>query len=300
MNKIKVLELFGGIGAPRKALLNLGYDVKSIDYVEIDEAAVKSYNALFEHLKKPESVVGYSLKPDILIHGSPCQDFSRAGKRLGGNEDDTTRSSLMWETVRIIDNLGQWKPDVVIWENVKGVLDKDNIHNFNKYLKAMEELGYTSNHQVLNSLDFGIPQSRNRVFVISCLDGSLFNFDNLKRKPLNNINKYLEQSVDDEWYYINQPSMIKAIDDNKIKPIITHTQTITTKQWRWNNAGYINTARGKRIITPLEAWRLMGFSDDDYNNVSSVVSRAEMYKQAGNSIVVDVLEAIFKELLEGK
>src|SRR5690554_753752 len=95
---IKILELFGGIGAPRKALINLGVDVKAIDYVEIDEKAVRSYNALFENKYKPQSVVGWNLKPDILIHGSPCQDFSRAGKRLGGKDEDKTRSSLMFET----------------------------------------------------------------------------------------------------------------------------------------------------------------------------------------------------------
>ncbi len=77
---IKILELFGGIGAPRKALLNLGYPHKAIDYVEIDEKSVRTYNALYDHLHKPQSVVGWNLKPDILVHGSPCQDFSRAGK----------------------------------------------------------------------------------------------------------------------------------------------------------------------------------------------------------------------------
>lgn len=129
---IKILELFGGIGAPRKALINLGIDHKAIDYVEINEQAVRAYNALYDNRYKPQTVVGYNLRPDILIHGSPCQDFSRAGKRLGGNDEDKTRSSLMWETLRIIENMGKWKPKYVIWENVTGVLDKDMIHNFIK------------------------------------------------------------------------------------------------------------------------------------------------------------------------
>lgn len=81
---IKILELFGGIGAPRKALINLGVDHKAIDYVEIDERRVRVYNAMYDNCYKPESVVGYNLKPDILIHGSPCQDFSRARLRWGG------------------------------------------------------------------------------------------------------------------------------------------------------------------------------------------------------------------------
>lgn len=99
---IKILELFGGIGAPRKALINLGVEHKSIDYVEWNEKAVRTYNAMFDNDYKPQNVVGYSLQPDILIHGSPCQDFSIAGKQYGGNVEDGTRSSLMFETIKII------------------------------------------------------------------------------------------------------------------------------------------------------------------------------------------------------
>lgn len=97
---IQILELFGGVGSPRAALRNLGIDVKAIDYVEIDEKAVRSYNAMFaDELKyKTQSVVGWNLKPDILIHGSPCQDFSIAGQQKGADPGSETRSSLMWET----------------------------------------------------------------------------------------------------------------------------------------------------------------------------------------------------------
>lgn len=140
--KIQYLSLFGGIDAGQKAFENIGISHKLIDYVEIDEKAVRTCNKLYERKHKPQSVVGWNLRPDILVHGSPCQDFSRAGKRLGGKDEDKTRSSLMWETIKIIKNFGIWKPRVVIWENVKGVLDKDMIHSFNKYLIEMEKLGY--------------------------------------------------------------------------------------------------------------------------------------------------------------
>ena len=108
---VKILELFGGIGSPRCALRNIGIPVKSIDYVEIDEKAVRSYNAIFKNelQNKTQSVVGWNLKPDILIHGSPCQDFSIAGhqgkataaggrinKGKGADKGSGTRSSLMW------------------------------------------------------------------------------------------------------------------------------------------------------------------------------------------------------------
>ena len=149
---IQILELFGGIGSPRIALRNLGIPVKAIDYVEIDEKAVRSYNAMFEkELEyKTQSVVGYNLKPDILIHGSPCQDFSIAGKQKGADEDSETRSSLMWETINIIKQMGEWKPRVVIWENVKNVLSKHMRHNFNRYLEEMQKLGYNSNFETLD------------------------------------------------------------------------------------------------------------------------------------------------------
>ncbi len=158
---IQILELFGGIGSPRIALRNLGIPVKAIDYVEIDEKAVRSYNAMFKNelAYKTQSVVGYNLKPDILIHGSPCQDFSIAGKQKGADEGSETRSSLMWETINIIKQMGEWKPRVVIWENVKNVLSKHMIANFTRYLNEMEKMGYTNNFEVLNAMDFGLPQS---------------------------------------------------------------------------------------------------------------------------------------------
>lgn len=307
---IKILELFGGIGAPRKALVNLGIDFKSIDYVEIDEKAVRTYNALFDNSQRPQSVVDYNLRPDILIHGSPCQDFSRAGKRLGGNDEDKTRSSLMWETLRIIKNLGVWKPKFVIWENVKGVRDKDMIHSFEKYLTEMTELGYTSSFKVLDARDFGIPQKRERLFTVSKLNGEPFDFDKLEHKPMANISDFLETKVD-EKYTITSPSMLSKIGSGdgssfggRLKPIDQFAWTITTKQNRCPNSGIINIGGGRyRLLTERECWRLMGFDDDDYNAALVAnptrkgCTNGSMYKQSGNSIVVNVLEAIFKVAL---
>lgn len=121
---VQILELFGGIGSPRCALRNIGIPVKAIDYVEIDEKAVRSYNAMFanELEYKTQSVVGWNLKPDILIHGSPCQDFSIAGHQKGADEGSETRSSLMWETIHIIEQMGEWKPKTLILEpDAKGL-----------------------------------------------------------------------------------------------------------------------------------------------------------------------------------
>lgn len=311
---IKILELFGGVGAPRKALINLGVDHKAIDYVEIDEKAVRAYNALYENKHRPQSVVGYNLRPDILVHGSPCQDFSRAGKRLGGNDEDKTRSSLMWETLKIIENLGAWKPKFVVWENVKGVLDKDMIHSFNKYLREMNRLGYTNSFEVLNAMDFGIPQKRERVFTISILGSESFDFSKLEKKPMAHIQNFLE-SVQDERYIINIPSMLNKIKEfnntsvnsnyNRFLDVIEdHCWTISTRQDRCPNAGIIRNNNGQyRYLTERECWRLMGFTDEDFEEVlkeyptKERFKNATLYRLAGNSIVVNVLEAIFKVLL---
>lgn len=308
---IQILELFGGIGSPRKALINLGVPVKAIDYVETDEKAVRSYNSIFsKDLEyKTQSVVGYNLKPDILIHGSPCQDFSIAGRQVGADEGSETRSSLMWETINIIKQMGEWKPRVVIWENVKNVLSKHMIHNFNRYLSEMEKLGYTNSYQTLNSLDFGLPQHRERVFTISMLDGTKFDFDKLERKPLRNIKEYLEDTTEDK-YIVSQPSMIKKINSTdgsfggRVQVIKDYCMTITTKQMRCPNSGVIDLGDGRyRYLTERECWRLQGYDDEDFEAALKAHPGREgklngaLYKQAGNSIPVTIFESIFKVLI---
>ena len=169
---IKLLELFGGIGACTKALKRLGIDVNIVDYVEIDKYAVKSYNAINGTNFEPQDIRDWDkdIEVDLIMHGSPCQDFSLAGKQAGGDKDSGTRSSLMYETIRIIEKL---KPKYVVWENVKNLLSKKHIHNFNNYLKALEYLGYQNYYQVLNAKNYGIPQNRERVFVVSILKESI-------------------------------------------------------------------------------------------------------------------------------
>lgn len=311
---IRLLELFGGIGATRLALKNLGVEHKSIDYVEWNEKAVRSYNAMFDNGYKPQNVVGYTLQPDILVHGSPCQDFSIAGKQYGGNVEDGTRSSLMFETIRIIENLGVWKPKVVIWENVKNALSKRLISAFNRYLKDLERLGYTNSYDVLDARDFGIPQARERVFTISILGNDRFDFSKLRKRPMRPIEEFLEKEVD-EKYIVTQPSMIsrlpgQPVDINKfggrmLDEIKDFAYTITTKQMRVPNSGVVRLPDGRfRYLTERECWRLMGFDDESFAALKEHPSRegcmnGTLYHQAGNSIVVQVLEAIFELLLSG-
>lgn len=316
---IQILELFGGIGSPRIALRNLGIDTKSIDYVEIDEKAVRSYNAIFQKEMecRPQSVVGWNLKPDILIHGSPCQDFSIAGHQgkakaedgrinhgRGADKGSGTRSSLMWETIYIIQQMGVWRPRVVIWENVKNVRSKHMIRNYNLYLSEMEEMGYTNSFELLDAREFGLPQARERVITISILGGEQFDFSKLIRSPMKKLGDYLEDDVP-EIYNVTQPSVLSAIGKRGIRRatvIKEYAYTITCRQDR-TPAQVIDRGGGVyRYLTERECWRLQGYSDEDYEAAAAVQKKAgrycmALYKQAGNSIPVAIFESIFRYLL---
>lgn len=310
---VKILELFGGIGAPRVALRNIGVPTKAIDYVEIDEKAVKSYNAMFsDELKyKTQSVVGWNLKPDILVHGSPCQDFSIAGKQKGADEGSETRSSLMWETIHIIQNMGKWKPRYVIWENVKNVLSKHMVANFNRYLSEMEKLGYKNSYAVLDARDFGLPQARKRVFTISTLDEP-FRFEKLIHTPMRPITEFLEDNPE-EYYLVTQPSMLERIGvkghkfSRKCDIIDKYAMAITTKQMRYPNSGVVKIGVGQyRYLTERECWRLQGYSDEEFDKAQAANQgqkgkmNGALYKQAGNSIPVTIFESIFRYIILGQ
>lgn len=319
---IQILELFGGIGSPRCALRNIGVPTKAIDYVEIDESAVRSYNAMFaEDLPyKTQSVVGWNLRPDILIHGSPCQDFSIAGhqgkataaggrinKGKGADEGSGTRSSLMWGTIHIIDQMGEWKPQIVIWENVKNVTSKHMKKNFEKYLAEMARMGYTSNYQTLDAREFGLPQARKRVFTISMLGEEKFSFDDLIRTPMRNIKEFLLEDAP-PVYDVTQPSVYSVIGGKGIRRatvIKDYAFTVTTRQDR-TPAQVIDCGSGRyRYLTELECWRLQGYSDKDFERAAAVQEKkgrytTALYRQAGNSIPVPIFESIFRKIILGE
>ena len=310
MTTIKILELFGGIGSPRVALRNIGVPVKAIDYVEIDEKAVRSYNAMFkvELEYKTQTVVGYNLKPDILIHGSPCQNFSIAGRQEGADEGSETQSSLMWETIHIIQQMGEWKPTYVIWENVKNVWSKYMVKNHERYINEMTDLGYVSSYELLDARDFGLPQARQRYFTISVLGDKPFDFSDLIKTPMKPLSNYLENKVDD-YYTITQPSVLQDINGKSVKRLTVikdFAYTITCKPMRTPAQG-IDLGNGKyRYLTEKECWRLQGYSDEDYMAALSVhppkgkCLNGALYKQAGNSIPVPIFESIFRKIIYGE
>ena len=310
MNTVKILELFGGIGSPRIALRNIGVPVKAIDYVETDEKAVRSYNAMFaaELKYKTQTVVGYNLKPDILIHGSPCQNFSIAGRQEGADEGSETQSSLMWETIHIIEQMGEWKPIYVIWENVKNVRSKYMVHNHNRYISEMNKLGYTSSFELLDARDFGLPQARQRYFTISVLGDKPFDFSDLIRYPMKPLSEFLEKDVA-EYYTITQPSVLQDINGKSVKRLTIindYAYTITCKPMRTPAQGIVIGEGKYRYLTERECWRLQGYSDDDFRAAMEVhptkanCLNGALYKQAGNSIPVPIFESIFRKIIFGE
>lgn len=238
MKRIKILELFGGIGAPRKALENLGYDIKSVDYVEVLPYAVEAYNQIFDNDYKPQNVLDWNMNIDILVHGSPCQDFSKAGK----NDISTGRSILYERTLQIIEKELHPKPKVVIWENVPGLLSKKHYKHFEHYLEKMEEFGYTTFYGLENALDYGLPQNRRRVYTVAIRNDIpvYFNFGALKKRKMRPLIEFLEKNPEQiVGYDVTQPSMIKSIDEGQTRIALTYVNTITTRQVRWNNAGIV-------------------------------------------------------------
>lgn len=340
--KLKVLELFGGIGACTAALKRLGIDFEVADYVEIDKYAVASYNAINKTNFEPQDITKWDkdIEVDLIMSGSPCQDFSLAGLGKGGDKGSGTRSSLMYENIRIIEKL---KPKYVIWENVKNLLSKKHIHNFNAYLEAMEELGYYSYYQVLNAKDYGIPQNRERVFTVSIRKdiNKLFTFPPKQELKLK-LKDLLEDEVD-EKYYLSGEQIARIVDiEGLVSTVMENHGTVTAiLEGDTNRTICLNSKSGRngidglqpsrkdriyssdgiactiatndfynpnylvslilpykiRKLTPKECWRLMGFNDEDFEKAAKVNSKTQLYKQAGNSIVVNVLMAIFNNLV---
>ena len=210
MNKIKMLSFFSGIGAFEKALEKLGVEYELIGYSEIDKYASKAY-ALIHNVPESKNLGDISKIDtstlnisdlDLLTYGFPCQDISSAGKQKGlFNSDGTkTRSGLFFEALRIIEDL---KPKYAVAENVKNLTSNKFRKQFDIILKSLEEAGYNNYYQVLNSKDFGIPQNRDRVFIVSIRKDIDKGFCFPKGFPLKKRLKDLLEEHPNEKYYLD-------------------------------------------------------------------------------------------------
>lgn len=341
-NKIKYLELFAGIGGFRSAMeraaKSIGIKTECVGFSEIDSNAIKTYKANFD-LGQDELEIGdiTSLDSedkikklpnfDVLLAGFPCQPFSLMGEK-GGFAD--SRGTLFFHIAKI---LATKKPEFFILENVRGLKTHDSGKTFKRIIQILtEDLGYQVRPELLNSMDFGVPQVRRRLFFIGVKDREIFKQiekidfpKNVRKNKFQTVWHLLERNVDDK-YYLSQ-KLIKTIlahgsgnyySKSEINRIFARPLTASMhKMHRANQDNYysdnfihgnfdgekvISSNKNKnriRKITPLEAFRLQGFDDFFVDNAKKAgVSDTQLYRQAGNAITVNVAENILHSLFK--
>jgi len=306
---LKIGTLFSGIGGAEQALIKLKLKHKIAFACDNDKEVKKSY---FANYKIEESdwysdvrqmyAAKYKGKVDIIVGGSPCQAFSIAGKQAGLKD---VRGTLFYHYARIISEV---QPKCFIYENVEGLLTHDGGNTWKVIQNVFNEIGYKTHFQILNSKDYGIPQDRNRIFVVGIKKHSIdFKFPQPIELTKTVPDCLQEGNVSESFYYREGGYKFKEISK-------TVTNPNTCYQWRrayvrenksglcptltanmgtgGHNVPLILTKAGIRKLTPHECLNLMGFQD----SFKIVVSDAQMYKQAGNSIVADNLIAIFRQM----
>lgn len=341
---IKYFSLFSGIGAFEKAFANQKIPFELVGFSEIDKYASKSYSEIhgvdeslnFKDITKIDETK--LPKIDFITYGFPCQDISLAGKQKGFlNEDGTkTRSGLFFDALRIIEHT---QPKVAIAENVKNLTSKKFAEQFQLVLESLKNIGYNNYWKVLNAKDYGIPQNRERVFIVSIrkdVDNGRFQFPEPYELKLR-LKDMLEDKVNEKYYLTDE--QITKIKNSNFTQERTRVQkevcgsllardykdpkcvevadfrydeglrvrenglcpTITTKMGQGGGLSgkpLILKKSTIRKLTPKECFRLMGFNDEDFEKCSC--SNSQLYKQAGNSIVVDVAEEILCMLFDEK
>ncbi|MDA8808389.1 DNA cytosine methyltransferase [Gammaproteobacteria bacterium] len=367
---IRIGTLFSGIGAIEHALHRLKLKTEIVFAGDIDPFVKKAYFANYEisedswHDDIQEfSAKKYKNKVDLIVGGSPCQSFSMAGKR-GGMED--TRGTLFYDFARVIK---ECQPKIFIFENVRGLLNHDKGNTWKVIQNVFDQLGYSINTKILNSSDYGIPQSRNRVFVVGFkkqntkflfpkpikLQKTMQDFleDHTNSKyflgekgvkfvtKIKNQNKHYTQingaialcqkanqqtnwhgdfvfegvekklKYDEFIFDVNEVDkkyyLSKTVKDYVLKSGTKNykaapgtdpeiARTLLQSMHKMHRSGvdnYVTHHKGRiRRLTPRECLRLMGFRD----SFKIVISDTQTYRQAGNSIVVDVLIALLKQI----
>ena len=257
---------------------------------------------------------------DLLTYSFPCQDLSTGGKTLGMKKGSGTRSGLLWEVERILLGLNKLHklPEYLLLENVPTLIADSNIHELNTWLSELEDLGYhNSQPAILVGTDFGVPQDRKRCIIVSSRHHQ-FELNNLKKRPIPDIHNFYFDDYDtnpvhkaeaDEASLNPTPSREIMWEVNKRDPVTQDTifHTITCNLDRSNNAGmvsYDGPVDGKwkrkyRLLTSRECFHLMGYNDEEYEKLQTLgLSYRQRNKLIGNSIVVNVLQAVFEYMFK--
>lgn len=309
--KYKVIDLFAGVGGIR-----LGFEKAFKDKVsfvfssEIDLHAQKTYNANFGEIPhgditqiEAEDVP----KHDIILAGFPCQAFSVAGLKKGFED---TRGTLFFDVARIAKH---HKPKLIFLENVKGFKNHDKGNTFKVVKKTLEDLGYIVFADVLNAKYFGVPQNRERIYIIAFLKDAIsseinLDFEKIKQtKKISKVGDILEKNVEPKytisdklWAGHQRRKLEHKAKGNGFGYSIfnkqsEYTSTISARYYKDGSEVLIEQKnKNPRKLTPREAGRLQGFP----NSFKIPVSDTQAYKQFGNSVAVPVIEELAKNILK--
>lgn len=220
---IRLIELFGGISCQAQALLNLGVEFENYRYCDFDKYACQSHNEIMETNDKPSDITKWKgedlgiCNTDkfcyIMTYSFPCTDLSTAGKMAGMERGSGTRSGLLWEVERLLKECNEL-PQVLLMENVPQVHGKKNKASFDEWCQFLESLGYKNYWKDLNAKDYGVPQNRNRCFMVSLLGNYFYEFP----KPIElklKLSDLLEDEVDEKYYLSDK--MVKYIQEKNDK-----------------------------------------------------------------------------------
>ena len=233
---IRLIELFAGIGSQAMALRDLGADFEHYRVVEFDKYAIASYNAIhgtdFPTMDITQisgadlGIVDTDKYCYIMTYSFPCQDLSVAGKQRGMTKGSGTRSGLLWEVERLLNEVENL-PQVLLMENVPQVHSKANMPDFQKWIDFLESKGYSNYWQDLNAKNYGVAQNRNRCFMVSILGDYSFKFpEPIELKKV--MKDYLEDEVDEKYYINNEKAqklIQKLIDNGTLENTIIDRQT---------------------------------------------------------------------------
>jgi DNA (cytosine-5)-methyltransferase 1 len=320
--------LFSGVGGIELGFINNGFNVLWSN--DIDKASSITFKENFHHkhiLLDIHKLKGSDVEPvDVLVGGFPCQAFSVAGYRKGFRDE---RGNLFFEITRLIEEL-EYKPKVLFLENVKNFYSHDSGRTFQVVKECLEDLGYCVFSKILNTADYTtVPQNRERTFIICFLEGADAVFDESKvmsqffnkifpPKPISNPKKVIEflekNKVDSKYYYGEEKYMYKDLVDsmkssttvyqfrrhyvreNKSNVCPTLTANMGTGG---HNVPLIKDDFGFRKLTPRECFNLQGFPSSYV--LPTTISNAQLYKQSGNSVTVNmisVIAALIKEVMD--
>ena len=298
---LRYIDLFCGIGGFRIAATQVfeKYNIpaKCVFSSDIDPYAREAYKANFgEYPSGDITSIDENNVPahDILFAGFPCQPFSIIGDGKGFED---TRGTLFFDIARI---LSAKKPRAFVLENVKRLVGHNQGETIRKILSALNDLGYTVYYRVLNALDYGLPQKRERVFFVGFHEPMIYHWP-LKLKKYKPLSEVLERNVDKKYY---------ASEKIRQKRLATHTPDVIPSIWHENKAGHISSypyscalraeasynyllVNGERRLTPREMMRLQGFPD----TFRVVVSESQTRKQMGNAVPVNLVYAVFETFL---